>query len=143
MRLFSSFRQSQEMPKANLIWRYKRFNTIFDYHGRSSWPFPFNILGNLYLILLYFTTKPEDRGFVSTTLVIETPDFNHNRVPRLLRTVCWRIPFGFRLGVIWNPQTKQTRSYFGKQKLLNSSPLKKNKNRQRPYRLNKPSCMFC
>ncbi|XP_055332683.1 transient receptor potential cation channel subfamily M member 2-like [Paramacrobiotus metropolitanus] len=63
--VFYIFRSTSEMPKANLVWRFYRFDTILDYYWRSSLPFPFNILGNLYISLLYFLTKAEDRNKVS------------------------------------------------------------------------------
>lgn len=62
------FRQAQEMPKANVVWRYYRFNTTFDYYWRSSLPFPFNILGNIYLIYTRFTTKDPSAGTVGLVL---------------------------------------------------------------------------
>ncbi|OQV20961.1 putative Protein ced-11 [Hypsibius exemplaris] len=54
--VFYIFRQTVEMPKANLIWRYYRFETLFDYYWRSNLPFPLNIIGNIHLIVMYFVT---------------------------------------------------------------------------------------
>ncbi|OQV20963.1 hypothetical protein BV898_05038 [Hypsibius exemplaris] len=47
-------RFSSEMNKATLMWKYERFQTLFEHYWRTSLPFPLSICGSVYLIYLHY-----------------------------------------------------------------------------------------